>query len=69
MSDAGGVYQNFTTFGKGLSLVVNCLSTGESKVLDVVVSDYTHVYRAGPSVVFLRLPQGSAIVTTVSQKG
>ena len=28
-----------------------------------------HVYRAGPTVIFLRMLQGSAIITTSSQAG
>ena len=37
--------------------------------LDISVSDSAHLYRAGPSIVFLRFPRGSAIITTKLQKG
>lgn len=37
--------------------------------LEFSVSDSTYLYRAGPSIVFLRIPQGSAIITTQTQEG
>lgn len=45
------------------------ISLGEKQELILSVRDSAHLYRAGPSVVFLRLPQGSAIITTESRSG
>ena len=42
---------------------------GEDGVIDIPVSDAAHLYRAGPCVICLRLPQGSAVITTASQNG
>ena len=38
-------------------------------MLSVTVSDACQLYRAGPKVIQIRCPQGSAVVTTSTQNG
>ena len=45
------------------------LISGGSKVFEVIVKDVSCVYQAGSDLTFLRVPQGSAVITTETQNG
>ena len=42
---------------------------GKEKVFEVIVRSETNVYQAGSSLLFLRVAQGSAVITTKTQNG
>ena len=43
--------------------------TGENKVFEVLVRELSNIYQAGSCLVFLRVSQGSAVISTKTQNG
>ena len=58
----------YEEFPNSLRCMDSCSPDG-SKVFEVVVRTVANFYQAGSTVVFLRVSQGSAVITTHSQNG
>ena len=63
------IYNLYLIFLVPYDNVCVCLPLGKQEVLSIIVSDSSHIYRAGPKVIFMRCPQGSAIITTSVHSG